>query len=222
MEIMPREIDNIERFDKQAQETKRRAIDDRLRASNDYPESRAVFSDWNRDLRNEGAAPIDRSGTVTMPGHPEIELSRKGDLFGPYARVHEFLKERGATERRGQEMVGMEAHHLIEDRLLRPFGFSRGEAPAVAIYAHEHAELVHGGDERVEWELPKGVVYDIDDIVDVHVKSYAAIGRPEWGEQVKQFVASNEARILDAYRDGTVPGVTASDISRIERFFHSL
>lgn len=217
-----KETDHTERFDKQVQETGRRAVEKRLSRADDYSESRAVFSDWYRDLRDQGAIPVDRRGTITMPEHPELELTSKGDLFGPYAKMRKFLGERGVTEPRGQKMVGMEAHHLVEDRLLHHFGFSRDEAPSVAIYAHEHAEHVHGGDERVDIELKKGRVYDIDDVVDVHVSTYKAIGRSEWGERVKQYVADNEARILEAYRSGTVPGATAADVRRVEHFFQTL
>lgn len=215
-------IEHTEHFDKQVQETGRRTVEKRLRTADDYPESRAVFSGWYRDLRDQGAKPIDRRGTIVMPDYPELELTRKGDLFGPYTKMRNFLEEGGVTEPRGQKAVGMEAHHLIEDRLLRPFGFSRDEAPSVGIYAHEHAERVHAGDARVSAELPRRLIYDIDSVVDAHVSAYEAIGRHEWGERVKQYVADNAVRILEAYRTGTVPGATADDIRRAEYFFQTL
>lgn len=217
-----KETDHVERFDKQVQETRRRAVEKRLSKADDYSESRAVFADWYRDLRKQDARPVDRRGTITIPEYPELELTSKGDLFGPYAKMREFLAERGVTGSRGQKLVHMEAHHLVEDRLLHRFGFSRDEAPSVAIYAHEHAEHVHGGDERVDIELQRGQIYDIDDVVNVHVSTYKAIGRSEWGERVKQYVADNEARILEAYRRGAVPGATTADVRRVERFLQTL
>jgi hypothetical protein len=66
------------------------------------------------------------------------------------------------------------------------------------------------------------LVYDIDEIVEVHEQHYRQIGRPEWGVELKSFVRENSERILHTYEAGGVPGSTKADYARVKAFLEKL
>lgn len=94
-----------------------------------------------------------------------------GDTFGTYQNLTTFLKSQELTDKRGAEMAGFEAHHLLEDRLLRTFGLDSSEGFSVALMSHEHMELAHGKQALDNSGLEKGRSYDIWDAVEGDTQS---------------------------------------------------
>lgn len=197
----------------------------------DFSATREEFAGLYQSLREAGQKPED-NGALHPPGHPKVDLMPNGDVFGSYDDLNAYLKAQELSTRRGAEIMGFEAHHLIEDHWLKCFGFSSGEAPCVAIYQNEHMQLVHGED-GIPFELPSivkseqgetvpGVLYDIDTLVEGHTKVYQEIGRPEWADRLRNYVRDNQERIMEAYENGTVPGATSEDSARVRRYLRSL
>lgn len=184
-----------------------------------YALSRQVFAGLYSDLQREGYAP-DESGIIHPTGHPGVEITPHGDVYGSYQELTDYLSSEELTTRRGAELTGLEAHHLLEDRTMEPFGFSKGEGPCVAVYAHEHAELVHG-ENGVDHQLPRGYRYDIWDVVEGHTQAYEDIGRPEWADKVRGYVRANRERIITAYEDGTVSWATEKDVQKVKKYMRT-
>lgn len=110
---------------------------------------------------------------------------------------------------------------------MKHFGFSKDEGLCVAIYYHDHHEVVHGKSPETDKNLlnsdllPKYVNH-IQDVVEVHVAHYNELGRPEWSEQILAFVREHSERIIEAYKSGKVPGATSDDIEQAKRFLRGI
>jgi hypothetical protein len=115
---------------------------------------------------------------------------------------------------------------LLEERLMQYFGFSREEGLAVAIYAHEHMQSIHG-ETGVDFFLPRStadtpIAFDIWDVVDGHLRAYQEIGRPEWAARVQRYVLTNRERIIQVYQNSIVPWATAEDTQRATAYLTKL
>lgn len=209
-------------------------IEDYGSLGDEFTTTREAFTGLYRDLLETGQTP-ETNGALHPPGHPRVDLMPNGDLFGSYDDLDNYLKSHDLSVARKESkksgMVGFERHHLIEDHWLQEFGFTRGEAPCVAVYADEHMGLAHGK-EGIAAELPRvfksdketvrGIVYNIDDLVEGHAKVYRELGRPEWGERLRGYVRDNRERIMEAYQDGTVTWATEEDVARARKYLRSL
>jgi hypothetical protein len=200
-------------------------------AGADFPSSRQGFAGLYESLRESGQKP-EANSALHPPGHPGVDLMPNGDVFGSYDDLDAYLSPSKLSRRRGEEVMGFEKHHLIEDHWLQHFGFSSGEAPCVAIYADEHMQLAHGS-EGIGFELPRagrdedgevvrGVLYDIDTLVEGHIDAYEEMGRPEWAEKLKDYVRDNRERIIKAYEDGTVSWAKLADVARVRKYLNEL
>lgn len=205
-----------------AEEQAYEANDSDEEPEDDYPEARQGFAALYDTLQQqEGIIPDQESGAIYPPEHQGVKIMPNGDVYGPHQELREFLRSEQLTSHRGSDVMGFEAHHLLESRMMEPFGFSEVEGLCVATYADEHMNLVHGKD-GVDLQLPRGYRYDIEDVVEGHMQAYNDIGRPEWAEAVRNYVQANQERIIQAYGDGTVPWATDEDVERAREYLRSL
>jgi len=217
--------------DNLAQLTAQMEADEYGLPGDEFPATREGFVGLYKSMQEAGQTP-EANGALHPSEHPGVDLMPNGDVFGSYDDLDAYLKSQELSGRRGAEVMGFESHHLIEDHWMQTFGFSRGEAPCVAVYADEHMQLAHG-EEGIASELPRtvkledgekvsGVLYDIDTLVKEHTKVYQEIGRPEWAEHLRRYVSENRERILQAYQDGTMAWATPKDVARARKYLQSL
>lgn len=201
-------------------------------AEDSFPHTRETLAKLYGDFKDRGT-PVDKqTGVLQIPGYPKIEFHRNGDLFGSYKDLGKYLtdtKEHGDTLRRrpGGEDIGFEVHHLLEDSFMKHFGFSTDEGLCVAVWYHDHHEVVHGkspdtGKNEIEFKLPSGYVYHIQEVVEEHVTYYNDLGHPEWSERLLAFVREHSERIIEAYEAGKVPGATSDNIEQAKRYLRGL
>ena len=155
-----------------------------------------------------------------------ITSTSDGHLYGSYADLKAHLKNVGASGSRSGDKITYEAHHLLEDRLMKIFGIGQEEGYCVAVEANEHMQALHGKF-GVDFHLPKGkpgelVAYDIWDVVDGHATAYEENGRPEWAQQARKYAYEQRQRIIDAYRSGIVPWATEEYADEVARYLETL
>jgi len=191
-------------------------------STDEFPDSRVQMQQHYQNFLESGDVPDGPEGSLRPTQYPEVEITPDGDVYGAHKDLHAFLKSEGLSGPRKDEMVHMEAHHLVKDQYMAPFGFNREEGLSVGIFSHEHMQNAHGKDRGIEFQLPSKAVYDIWDVVDGHVTAYKDIGRPEWAAKVQDYVRANKDRILTAYQDGTVIWAKPEEVRKAERFLNAL
>jgi hypothetical protein len=189
--------------------------------TDEYLEAHHGFAALYHTLQQEGVEPDLESGAIHPPNYPNVGIMPNGEVYGSYKELRGYLRSEELTSCRGSEILGFEAHHLLENRLMEPFGFSEGEGMCVAAYSDEHMNLVHG-ENGVDFQLPRGYRYNIQDVVEGHIQAYNDIGHPEWAEAVRDYARVNQDRIIEAYENGTVPWATEEDTKRAREYLRSL
>lgn len=186
----------------------------------EYSLTRDLYGGKYEDLLEQGAE-TDESGRIVVSDEQDVVLTPEGDLIGPYDQLKNHLHEEGLQASRDGEKITWEAHHLVESRFLDDLGLSSNDAPSVALDANEHMNLIHGQD-GVDQELPRGVLYDADQVIDGTTTAYENIGRAEWNEYVQSYMYEHRSEIMSAYEQGDVTGATEEDIDRVGEYLDSL
>jgi hypothetical protein len=168
----------------------------------------------------EGSARVIRP---SRKSYPTVEVRPNGDVFGNWDDLNRYLADAGLTGSRKGGATTLEAHHLVEDRLVKPYGISHGEGWCVALEAVEHAEISR---ELPRW-LPQNVsVYDIDHIVLASERMYRDLGYSEFVPHVRAFVRQHRQTIRGLYTQRRVPGASQPDFNarlrRVLKFVDAL
>ena len=183
--------------------------------------ARKTFKEiYSQDLQ-AGLVPEPGNGAILpdLKRYPTVRIMPNGDVIGDYSHVRKFAKECGLTSGRRIGESSIEVHHLLEERLIKFFGISRGKGLSVTLEASDHAEF----SAEVPRHLPRKVFFDIDDVYDAHAQVYDEAGHPEWNAEIRKFLQSQKQTIKKAYESGKVPGANLPDFpQRKQRAFSFL
>lgn len=152
--------------------------------------------------------------------YPTVEVRPSGDILGSYRDVMRYLNDARLTGARRVGNTTLEAHHLLEDRLMTSFGISQRQGLCIALEASDHA--IFSGE--LPRYLPRGrLFFDIDEIFHAHSLMYQKAGRPEWIQDIRAFLRQHRDQIRRIYQQGRIPGRRGSDFpQRLERVQHFL
>lgn len=193
----------------------------------DYTFTRDSFKQLYQSYRDQGVPMDEETGILRLDDYPDVEFHPNGDVFGPYEKVREYLKEHELAHKPGGTDLGFETHHLLQHHSMQHFGIDRDDGLSVALDHEEHREMIHGasdetGKNYLNFELPKGMAFDIEDVIESHVTFYQEYGRPEWGERLRAHVREHREQIIDAYENGKVVGANGGDVQRAKRYLRDL
>jgi hypothetical protein len=141
---------------------------------------------------------------------PSVEITPEGDAFGTYAELQSYLQLTGLTSQRRRGIVSLEAHHLLEDRLMAFLGITKDEGVCISLEADDHQYF----STEVPRHLPRKTYFDITDIYQAHAEVYDQASHPEWLEPVRAFLRQHRDRIRARYQSGDVPGSLEPDFER--------
>lgn len=152
---------------------------------------------------------------------PRVGILPAGDVIGPHGQLLNFLRHCEVTGRRNNKLpTTVEAHHLLEDRLMLRFGITHAEGLCVSLEQTDHNLFSR----ELPGHLPRGrdLMFDIDYVFDAHREMYVEHGHREWVPVIAAWVKSLEARIMGHYATGFKWKLSAEDKKRIESFFKRL
>ncbi|MCZ7356843.1 MAG: hypothetical protein O8C66_14255 [Candidatus Methanoperedens sp.] len=166
--------------------------------------ARETFSPMYEQLIKAGYKPMGPSKAIWPDArYPTVEIRPKGDIFGNYDEVLNYVRETGLTGRRGIDESTIEAHHLLEDRLMEYFGIPTAKGRSVALEAGDHAYF----SAEVPSHLPRKTFFDINDVFDAHAQVYREAGHEEWIDEIRNFLRQNKDFIRYRYEiTGLIPG----------------
>lgn len=170
-----------------------------------------------RQLVKAGHTPAGRGRAISpnLERYPTVRIHPNGDMFGAYDDLTRYLKDAELTGPRTGGATTLEAHHLVEDRLLSPYGIPRDRGATVALESVEHAEM---SAELPRWLPRNRTVYDIDEIVLAHERMYIDLGYREFVPRVRRFVREYRDVIRRQYLQRQVPGAKAASFNtRLKR-----
>jgi hypothetical protein len=208
-----------------------RALDD----NSDEVEELAAIADAAREtFRPEYEDLITRlsadgDGIIQPDPHlPTVEMRPNGDVSGSYGELRKYLKSLALTGRRGA-ISSMEAHHLLENGLMSWFGIAQEDGLAIALESGlggasgvEHSFFSAQLPNYLHPGVPRGGVYDIDQVLQAHQQMYRESGYPEWADRIEDFVRENRGVIRAQYENDLIPGADTAVKDRVFRYLDAL
>lgn len=124
----------------------------------------------------------------------KVEITPKGDMFGPYADLKSFVKDHGLSGQRRAGESYTEVHHLVTTEACEKAGLDPEVAPCVAVDSWGHMNDLHGSAGLLSGTLYK----DVDDMIKDHRDVYSSLDAPEWGERAASFIDENRPAFEDS------------------------
>ena len=161
---------------------------------------KGIYNDVTNNM--PAGATLLPNGAVRLYPDRSVEVHPNGDIFGSYRDLAWYEQQAGLTGSEAGNENPVQAHHLLEDNLMEQFGISRDEGRAVLLDAVDHDHF-----NEIPRAMPRGArPDDIQTIFNTTAGIYNDANRPEYVDQMRQFLAEHRDRLAQQYQQGMVPG----------------
>lgn len=130
------------------------------------------FEDWEKG----------KDGALRHPHYESVHIDEVGNFFGSYKELTKCLSKNELSGKIDETKVTWEAHHLIEQNILKKLGLDTDEAPCVALTREDHDKI----SEAKNFSTVTGMKESYKELYE---------DQPAWIELIDDYIKKNEDHI---------------------------